>query len=102
MALYLDSFDDDKVPAYYEKSTGREVDETSIAPWQIIKQPNNYGVMMIAMFMIPVVILIGIVLAIRNRRRIRRGYEESMFDGSRRSRSRTHRMGIEGGRRKRS
>lgn len=102
LALYLDSFDDDKVPAYYEKSTGREVDETSIAPWQIIKQPNNYGVMMIAMFMIPVVILIGIALAIRNRRRIRRGYEESMFDGSRRSRSRTHRMGIEGGRRKRS
>lgn len=102
LALYIDSFDGDRVPDYYEKSTGREVDETSIAPWQIIKQPNNYGVMMIAMFMIPVVILIGILLAIRNRRRIRRGYEQSMFDGSRRSRTRTHRMGIEGGRRKRS
>ena len=102
LASYIDSFDGNKVPAYYEKSTGREVDETSISPWQIIKQPNNYGVMMLAMFMIPVVILIGILLAIRNRRRIRRGYEQSMFDGSRRSRSGRHRMGIEGGRRKRS
>ena len=102
LASYIDSFDGNKIPSYYEGTQGREVDETSIAPWEIFKQPNNYGVMMICMFLIPIVILIGILLAIRQRRNNRRGYETSMFDNSKKGRGRRHKMGIEGGRRKRS
>ena len=101
VASYIDSFKGNKVPDYYETDQGREVDETSIAPWEIFKQPNNYGVMMICLFLIPVVILIGIILAVRQRRHSRRGYETSMFDNSKKGR-RKHKLGIKGGRRKKS
>lgn len=79
LASYLDSFDGNSVPSKYSDRDGRKNDETSFAPWSIIKQPNNYGVMLAAMIMIPIVILIGIIIHLRQRRKERRGYDDPMF-----------------------
>ncbi len=100
VASYLKSFDG-KVPVYYKTTHGREVDETGFAPWKLFEQPNNYGIMMLAMIMIPIVILAGVIIAIRQRAYARRGYERTMF-GERAGRRKTHRLGIEGGKRKQS
>ena len=90
LASYLDSFDGNRIPSEYSGRDGRKNDETSLAPWSIIKQPNNYGVMLAAMIMIPIVILIGIIIHIRQRRRERRGYDDPMFGrkGAKKRRSR--------------
>lgn len=103
LASYINSFEDNTIPEKYHGRDGRKKDETSIAPWALIKQPNNYGVMLAAALMIPVVILIGIVLYIRKRRYSRRGYKNNMFgqDGGTKHRSpfKSRRMGITEGKR---
>lgn len=102
LASYIDSFDGDDVPDKYNGSDGRKNDETSFAPWAIIKQPNNYGVMLAALIMIPIVILIGIILYFRQRKYSRRGYEKNLFGSnakSRRSLRKSKRMGITKGKR---
>ena len=104
LAQYIDSFEDGEIPAKYEGSDGRVRDETSLAPWAIVKQPNNYGVILAALIMIPIVILIGIILYIRKRRYQRRGYEKAMFGEGRRQRRsifKSKRMGISKGKRNR-
>ena len=81
LASYLDSFEGKRIPSEYKGRDGRKNDETSLSPWSLIKQPNNYGVMLAAMIMIPIVIIIGIIIYIRQRRRERRGYDDPMFTG---------------------
>lgn len=90
LASYIDSFSGDTVPQAYNGRDGRKNDKTSYAPWALIRQPNNYGVMLGAGIMIPVVIIIGLVIHLRQRRISRRGYDKSMFDekSSRRRKSR--------------
>ena len=104
LAQYIDSFEGGDIPAKYEGSDGRVRNETSLAPWAIVKQPNNYGVILAALIMIPIVILIGIILYIRKRRYQRRGYEKTMFGEGRRQRRsifKSKRMGISKGKRNR-
>ena len=103
LASYIDSFEDNTIPEKYHGRDGRKKDETSIAPLALIKQPNNYGVMLAAALLIPVVILIGIILYIRKRRYSRRGYKKNMFgqEGGTKHRSpfKSRRMGISDGKR---
>ena len=104
LAQYMDSFEDGEIPAKYEGGDGRVRDETSLAPWAIIKQPNNYGVILAALIMIPIVIIIGIILYIKKRRYQRRGYDKAMFGTGRRQRRsifKWRRMGISKGKRNR-
>lgn len=98
LASYIDSFDGE-IPQYYASEHNRKVMDSSLNPVKLFKSPNHIAVMAAALFMIPVVIIAGIVVAfIRNRNR-RRGFSKSMFSGGRRGRSYA---GGYGGRRRRS
>lgn len=103
LASYIDSFKDGKVPKVYEKAQARKTANNSYAPWEIVKQPNNYGVMLIAVILIPIVIIIGFIIFLSKRRKRRRGYNTSMFGAKRKKRRpllKSNRMGLKRKRRK--
>lgn len=78
-AAYVDSFENNQIPSKYTASENRKIDDTSWNPWKIIKQPNQFGLIVVAIILIPIVIIIGIILYIRKKRHYRRGYGKSMF-----------------------
>jgi 5'-nucleotidase / UDP-sugar diphosphatase len=79
VASYIDSFQGDTIPAKYATSEGRKVLNDSLNPIAMLKQPNHVGLMLAGILLIPIVIIIGIVLYIRSRRKKRRGYDKSIF-----------------------
>ncbi len=69
-----------KLPEAYKEPQGRKVNKTGFNPYTLLKQPNNFGLIVGAAVLIPVVIIVGIVLRFRKRRHVRRGYGRcSMF-----------------------
>lgn len=82
VANYIDSFDNHQIPKYYSSEQGRKVMDNSLNPIKIFKQPNHVAIMMFAIALIPIVIIVGIVLAIIKSRHRRRGYAKSIFSGS--------------------
>ena len=79
LADYIDAFSDNKIPQAYKGPQGRKVDKTGFNPYTLLKQPNNFGLIVGALVMIPIVIIVGIIFWIRKRRHHRRGYGRSMF-----------------------
>jgi 5'-nucleotidase / UDP-sugar diphosphatase len=79
VASYIDSFPGDTIPAKYAATEGRKVLNNSLNPIALLKQPNHVGLMLAAILLIPIVIIAGIVLYIRSRRKKRRGYDKSIF-----------------------
>lgn len=97
LASYIDSFKGGKVPMVYAKGQGRKTVNNSFAPWELVKQPNNYGVIVLALSLIPIVIIVGIILFLRRRRHSRRGFNTSMFGAKRKKRRpilKSNRMGL--------
>lgn len=85
LAKYIDSFKGGKVPSKYEKADARKTADNSYAPWSIVRQPNNYGVMILAILLIPVVIIVGLIIFFRRRKHQRRGFASSMFGPKRKN-----------------
>jgi 5'-nucleotidase / UDP-sugar diphosphatase len=79
VASYIDSFEGDAIPAKYSAPEGRKVLNDSLNPIALLKQPNHIGLMLAGILLIPIVIIVGIVLYIRSRRKKHRGYEKSIF-----------------------
>lgn len=79
LASYIDASPDNKLPEIYKEAQGRKVDKTGFNPYTLLKQPNNFGLIVGAMVLIPIVIIVGIILWLRKRRYNRRGYGRSMF-----------------------
>lgn len=79
LAQYIKGFDGGKVPDYYKTTHNRKIVADSYSPIQILKQPNHIAIMLAGIILIPIVIIAGIVLWIRKRKRQRRGYGRSMF-----------------------
>jgi len=79
VASYIDSFAGNKIPAKYSAPEGRKVLNDSWNPIDLLKQPNHIGLMLAGILLIPIVIIVGIVLYIRSRRKRRRGYDKSIF-----------------------
>jgi 5'-nucleotidase/UDP-sugar diphosphatase len=79
VASYIDSFAGDAVPAKYAAPEGRKVLNNSLNPIAMLKQPNHVGLMLAGILLIPIVIIVGIVLFVRSRRKKRRGYDKSIF-----------------------
>ncbi len=79
VASYIDSFAEDLIPAKYAAPEGRKVLNNTFNPIALLKQPNHVGLMLAGILLIPIVIIIGIVLYIRSRRKKRRGYDKSIF-----------------------
>lgn len=87
LARYMDSFDNG-IPEYYDKTHDRKINANSFNPYQLLKQPNNFGLIVFAIVLIPIVIIAGIIIFIRRRRVRNRGYSRRMFGktGNRRRR----------------
>jgi 5'-nucleotidase / UDP-sugar diphosphatase len=79
VASYIDSFAGDVVPSKYAALEGRKVLNNSWNPVAMLKQPNHVGLMLAAILLIPIVIIAGIVIYVRSRRKKRRGYDKSIF-----------------------
>jgi 2',3'-cyclic-nucleotide 2'-phosphodiesterase (5'-nucleotidase family) len=79
VASYIDSFAGDTIPAKYATPEGRKVLNNSLNPIELLKQPNHVGLMLAGILLIPIVIIVGIVLYVRSRRKKRRGYDKSIF-----------------------
>ncbi len=79
VASYIDSFSGDKIPSTYKAPDGRKAVAASWNPIALLKQPNHIGLMATGLLLIPIVIIVGIVMFIRSRRRKRRGYGKSIF-----------------------
>jgi len=79
VASYIDSFAGNKIPAKYAAPEGRKVLNNSLNPIALLKQPNHVGLMLAGILLIPIVIIVGIILYIRGRRKKRRGYDKSIF-----------------------
>ena len=95
LANYIDSFDNDKIPSYYEKNHNRKIVENTFNPVKILKNPNHIAIMIYAIALIPIVIIVGIIVAIIRSRQRRRGYKKSIFSGSK-NRSYNRTMGSRG------
>ena len=95
VADYMDDFDNNQVPKYYNKTQNRKIIDNSFNPVKIFKEPNHIATMILAIALIPIVIIIGIIVAIVRNRQRRRGYRKSMFSGSR-NRTYTRTMGSRG------
>ena len=81
----------------YAKGQGRKTVNNSFAPWELVKQPNNYSVIVLALSLIPIVIIVGIILFLRRRRHSRRDFNTSMFGAKRKKRRpilKSNRMGL--------
>ena len=83
LASYIDSFEGNSVPDYYSTTHNRKVVDNSLNPVKLLKQPNHIAIMLTAIVLIPVVIIVGIIVAFVKRRNARRGFAKSMFSGSR-------------------
>jgi len=79
VASYIDSFKGNKIPSKYSAPEGRKVLNDTWNPIALLKQPNHVGLMLAGILLIPVVIIVGIVLYVRSRRKRRRGYDKSIF-----------------------
>jgi 5'-nucleotidase/UDP-sugar diphosphatase len=79
LASYIDASPNNKLPEAYKEPQGRKVNKTGFNPYTLLKQPNNFGLIVGAAVLIPIVIIVGIVLWFRKRRHVRRGYGRSMF-----------------------
>lgn len=82
IATYVDDFNDGEIPKYYATEHNRKVVDNSLNPVKLFKQPNHVAIMIYAIALIPIVIIVGIVLAIVKNRHKRRGYAKSIFSGS--------------------
>jgi 5'-nucleotidase/UDP-sugar diphosphatase len=74
------------ISTYYSKTHGRKNVNNSFSPVALFKQPNSFARIIYAIIIIPIVIIIGIVLFVKQRARRRRGYGASMFASGRRPR----------------
>lgn len=83
LASYIDSFEGNSVPDYYSTTHNRKVVDNSLNPVKLFKQPNHIAIMLTAIILIPVVIIVGIIVAFVKRRNARRGFAKSMFSGNR-------------------
>lgn len=77
LASYLESFEKNsdgisKVPARYESSEGRKVENDSKQIAELIKQPNKFAWMIYAVIALVILILVCIVLGVRKVRRKRK------------------------------
>jgi hypothetical protein len=79
VASYIDSFEGNAIPAKYAAPEGRKVLNNSLNPIALLKQPNHVGLMLAGILLIPFVIIVGIVLYVRSRRKKHRGYDKSIF-----------------------
>lgn len=79
LANYIDSFEGDTVPAVYRSPQGRKVDETSLSPIRMLKQPNKFTATLLALIIVPIVLAALIVLLVLRKKQERRGYKRSMF-----------------------
>ncbi len=102
VARYLDSFSSGKIPARYGDTQGRITVDSSFSPAALFGQPNTIGLMAIGIFLIPVVIIIGLIVFFRTRKKQRRGYEKSIFAKKTRRKDRPkmkiRKMSMRGGR----
>ncbi|MEG0662038.1 MAG: bifunctional UDP-sugar hydrolase/5'-nucleotidase [Anaerovoracaceae bacterium] len=81
VAAYIDSFPEDQVPSNYSGAEGRKIDKTGFNPVNLLKQPNNFALIVTAIALIPIVIIVGIIIGLKHRKYKRRGYQRSMFGG---------------------
>lgn len=79
VASYIDSFTGDLIPDKYAAPEGRKVLNNTLNPIALLKQPNHVGLMLAGILLIPIVIIVGIILFVRSRRKKRRGYDKSIF-----------------------
>ena len=79
LAKYMKKFKGGKVPAEYAESDGRVLDKTGINPINLVKNPNNMGVIIWAVILIIVAIVVGIVFYFRQRKFDRRGFSRRVF-----------------------
>ena len=79
LASYIDSFEEDAIPAAYAAPQGRKTDLTGFSPVQLLKQPNRFTAALLAMILLPLAVIIVIIILLRRRRHAQRGYKRSMF-----------------------
>ncbi|MEA4923173.1 MAG: 5'-nucleotidase C-terminal domain-containing protein [Eubacteriaceae bacterium] len=79
LAGYVDSSKNNVIPASYSVSDDRAADRTGFNPIDLFKQPNNIGMILWAIVLIVIVIIIGILLFLRQRKHARRGFGRRVF-----------------------
>lgn len=73
LASYVDSFDNNQVPEKYAQPENRKNDVTGWNPVELVKQPNKVGYIMMAAVMVLILLIIGIVKAVKRIRRKSKG-----------------------------
>lgn len=69
LASYIDSFEEDKVPEYYETTHDRKVKIDSKNPVELLKQPNKIMAIVIGVVVLLALIIAAIVKLIRRHRK---------------------------------
>ena len=71
LASYIDSFENDSIPAYYGQLQGRKTEIDSNSPAELLRQPNKISGMAAAVCIGLIAVVVGIVVLVRKRRRKR-------------------------------
>lgn len=71
LTSYIDSFEDDKIPDYYNQLQGRKTEIKSKNPVELFKQPNNIFWIVTAVVAVLILVVVGVVILVRKLRRRR-------------------------------
>lgn len=80
LASYLESFEGDKIPAYYGKEQGRKTEIDSWNPAELLKQPNKIFWIAAGVVCALVLAVIGVVMLVK-KRRMRKGRAKERAEG---------------------